>query len=50
MGECNSKSKYGDIANELADFLIFLISIANKYDIDSEKAFRDKEDLNKKRI
>lgn len=42
-------SKIGDIPEELADILIFLLSIANKYGIDLEKAFRDKEEVNKKR-
>lgn len=46
----NQNSKFGDIPEELADIFIFILSIANKYDIDLEKAFRDKEEINKKRI
>ena len=39
----------GGVADELADVLIFLCSIANRYDVDLEAAFRDKEVLNKSR-
>jgi NTP pyrophosphatase (non-canonical NTP hydrolase) len=42
-------SKFGSIDEELADVIIFICSIANGYDIDLEKAFRDKEEINKKR-
>ncbi len=42
-------SKFGSIDEELADIIIFVCSIANKYGIDLEKAFRDKEKINKKR-
>jgi NTP pyrophosphatase (non-canonical NTP hydrolase) len=42
-------SDVGTIENELADVLIYLLEIANRYDIDLEKAFRDKEEINKKR-
>lgn len=42
-------SKFGSLAEELADCLIFLFSIANRYDIDLEKAFRDKECVSKLR-
>lgn len=42
-------SKFGDISDELADIFIYLNSIANRYDIDLEKAFRDKEEKNKER-
>ena len=45
--DCNSK--IGSIEEELADVFIFLCSIANKYNIDLEKSFRDKEEINKKR-
>lgn len=37
------------IEDELADILIYLSAIANRYGIDLEKAFRDKEEKNKKR-
>jgi len=42
-------SKHFTIANELADILIFLCAIANRSNIDLEQAFRDKEEINKKR-
>lgn len=45
----NHNSKIGDIPEELADILIFVLSIANKYDIDLEEAFRAKEEVNKTR-
>jgi NTP pyrophosphatase (non-canonical NTP hydrolase) len=38
-----------DAAGEIADILIVLTTIANKLDIDMEKAFRDKEEKNKQR-
>lgn len=43
-------SKVGSIDEELADIIIYLCSIANRLDIDLEKAFRDKEEINKKRV
>ncbi len=46
----DSNSKFGLIDHELADILIFLFSIANRYNIDLEKAFREKEEINKKRV
>ncbi len=42
-------SKFGSIEEELADIIIFICSIANRYNIDMEKALRDKEEINKKR-
>ncbi|MFH1534984.1 MAG: MazG nucleotide pyrophosphohydrolase domain-containing protein [Patescibacteria group bacterium] len=42
-------SDIGTIENELADVLIYLLVIANRYNIDLEKAFRDKEEINKNR-
>jgi|TARA_B100000315_G_scaffold256213_1_gene301603 NTP pyrophosphatase (non-canonical NTP hydrolase) len=38
-----------NIGSELADILIYLCAIANRYDIDLEAAFRTKEDMNKTR-
>lgn len=35
---------------EAADVLIFLLHICNNYGIDLEKAFRNKEEINKKRV
>lgn len=46
----DANSKFGTIEEELADILIFVSSIANRYEIDLEKAFRDKEEINKMRI
>lgn len=43
------KSVVGSVDEELADILIYLCSIANRLDIDLEQAFRDKEEINKKR-
>lgn len=39
----------GDIADELADVLIYLCSIANRYEVKLEDAFRAKETKNKTR-
>lgn len=39
----------GDIADELADVLIYLCSIANRYEVNLEDAFRAKEAKNKAR-
>ncbi|MSR85336.1 RS21-C6 protein [Candidatus Uhrbacteria bacterium] len=35
---------------EAADVLIYLLEIANKLGIDLEKAFREKEEINKQRV
>jgi NTP pyrophosphatase (non-canonical NTP hydrolase) len=45
----DQKSVVGSVEEELADILIFICSIANRLDIDLEKAFRDKEEINKTR-
>jgi NTP pyrophosphatase (non-canonical NTP hydrolase) len=37
------------INEELADIMIYLCAIANRFDIDLEQAFRNKEEHNKKR-
>ena len=42
-------SQIPEVSHELADILIFVCSIANRYEIDLETAFRNKEALNKKR-
>lgn len=39
-----------NLEEEMADVFIFLCSLANHYQIDLEKAFRDKEEENKKRV
>jgi len=38
------------MAEEAADVLIILLGICNMLDIDLEKAFREKEEINKKRL
>lgn len=43
-------SKFSSVDEELADIIIYLCAIANRFDIDLEQAFRAKEELNKKRI
>jgi NTP pyrophosphatase (non-canonical NTP hydrolase) len=43
-------SKFGSIDEELADAIILICAIANRFNIDLEQAFRIKEELNKKRI
>ena len=45
----DQNSRFSPISDELADILIYLCSIANRYDIDLEQAFRQKEEENKKR-
>jgi len=42
-------SKSGSVDEELADIIIYLCAIANRFDIDLEQAFRDKEEINKQR-
>jgi NTP pyrophosphatase (non-canonical NTP hydrolase) len=42
-------SKEYDPASEAADVLIYLLDICNHLDIDLEKAFREKEEINKQR-
>jgi len=42
-------SEFGDISHELADIFIYLCAIANRFDIDLETAFREKERLNHQR-
>lgn len=43
-------SKFGSIDEELADVFIYICAIANRFNIDIEKAFRGKEKINQKRI
>ncbi|WP_428243263.1 MazG nucleotide pyrophosphohydrolase domain-containing protein [Gynuella sp.] len=42
-------SKIGEINGELADVFIYLCAIANRYDVDLESAFLEKEEKNKQR-
>jgi NTP pyrophosphatase (non-canonical NTP hydrolase) len=43
-------SKIGGVDEELADILVYLCSVANRYGVDLETAFRDKEAVNKLRV
>lgn len=45
-----NNSKITTVEEELADIFIYICAIANRYNIDLEKAFREKEEVNKKRI
>ena len=38
------------LAHEAADVFIYLLDICNKFDIDLEEAFREKEEINKGRV
>lgn len=43
-------SKITSVEEELADILIYVCAIANRYNINLETAFREKEEVNKKRV
>ncbi len=43
-------SKFTSVEEELADIIIYLCAIANRFNIDLEQAFRDKEEINKTRV
>ncbi len=45
----DNNSNFSTIADELSDILIYTCAIANRNKIDLEKAFREKEEKNKKR-
>ncbi len=45
----DDNSKVHHIGEEMADVLIYLCSIANRYNINIEQAFRKKEEVNKSR-
>jgi NTP pyrophosphatase (non-canonical NTP hydrolase) len=45
----DNNSKFGSIDEELADIIIYICAIANRCGIDLEKAFREKEEINKGR-
>ena len=45
----DENSKFTSIGEELADIFIFTLVIANRYEINLEHAFREKEEINKKR-
>jgi len=46
----DKNSKVYNLNHEIADVFIYLLDICNHYGIDLEKAFREKEEINKKRI
>ncbi len=46
----DENSQAHDVEDELADVLIYLCAIANRYNIDLEQAFRAKEEKNKTRV
>ena len=50
IGIDKQNSKLTTVEEELADIIIYICSIANRYNVNLEKAFRDKEEINKKRI
>jgi len=45
----SKKSTVGSVHEELADIMIYICAIANRYEIDLEQAFREKEKENHKR-
>ena len=45
----DSNSEHFEIAHELADVFNYVLDIANHFNVDLEQAFREKEDINKKR-
>ena len=46
----DTNSTFTEVGDELTDILIYLCAIANRKGIDLEKAFRSKEEINKKRV
>ena len=45
----DENSNFTEIDDELTDIFIYICAIANRNRIDLEKAFRDKEEINKRR-
>lgn len=45
----DTASQFGTISEELADIFIYICAIANRYSIDLETAFREKEAINHER-
>ena len=48
-GSVGSGSKIGCVKEELADVFIYVLSLANMHGLDLEEAFREKEEINKRR-
>ena len=46
----DAQSQSHDSADEAADVFMYLLDICNHLGVDLEKAFRDKEEKNKKRV
>ncbi|MBN1821452.1 MAG: hypothetical protein JW833_12080 [Prolixibacteraceae bacterium] len=46
----DANSTFTEIGDELADIFIYLCAVANRKNIDLERAFRVKEEKNKKRV
>lgn len=44
-----ARETQNNLSHELADIFMYVLAIANKYDINLETAFREKEEINKKR-
>ncbi|OGM93356.1 hypothetical protein A2333_02895 [Candidatus Wolfebacteria bacterium RIFOXYB2_FULL_49_7] len=45
----DGNSEHFEVAHELADVFNYLLDIANYFNVDLEQAFREKEEMNKKR-
>lgn len=46
----DKNSEQFHLDHEVADVFIYLLDICNHFNVDLEKAFRDKEEINKKRV
>jgi NTP pyrophosphatase (non-canonical NTP hydrolase) len=46
----DTNSNTHNVEEEMTDVFIYLCTLANQYGIDLEKAFRDKEEVNKGRV
>lgn len=48
--KCDSNSKVKELSHEFADVLNYLAILANKFDINLEQAFKEKERINNNRV
>lgn len=48
--KCADDTSTANLKDEVADVFEYLLDICNKYEIDLEDAFRQKEEKNKKRV
>ncbi len=46
----DNNSRKPNLELEIADVFMYLLDICNYFKVDLEKAFRDKEEINKKRV